>query len=204
MSGLCVVAVGNCATGAVLVFSVGTAAGTKVVDVELSMATDGIACGLVFGRLVPASEMGGAGLTVFSGWEVLNVVGITAGMLVADVKAEPAPAPPAISGAVDVGDTADEDACVLRTVVVDGLDVGTTAVEGALCVVNVVDGSIDDTAVGTAVALCAVVVGKTLVCGIAGTEALCTVPAAADAVEKPDVPGTAGTDEEWPTDDTPP
>ena len=98
---------------------------------------------------------------------------------------------------------------MLRTVVVvDGLDVGTTAVEGALFVINVVEGSKveERIVVGTAGALCAVVVvGKTLVGGIAGTEALCTVPATADAaVENPDVPGTTGTDEEWPTDDTPP
>ena len=69
VSGLCAVVVGNCATGPVLV---GTAAGTKVVDVKLSMATDGIACALDLGRLVPASEMGGTGLTVFSGWEVVE------------------------------------------------------------------------------------------------------------------------------------
>lgn len=171
---------------------VGTAAGTKVVDVELSMATDGIACALVFGRLVPASEMDGTGLTVFSGWEVLKVVGMTTGMLVSDVTAELAPASPAIARAVDVGMIAAEDGCVLRAVeLVDGLDVGTTAVEGALCVVNVEDGSTVGTIViGTEGTLCAVTVG---------TEALGTVPVAADAaVENPDAPGTAG------IDDTPP
>jgi hypothetical protein len=148
------------------------------VDVELSMATDGIACALDLGRLVPASEMGGTGLTVFSGWEVVRVVGITTGTLVANVRADSAPAPPVIIGAVEVGMIAAEDGCVLRTdVVVDGLDVGTTAMEGALCAV--------------------VVVGKTLVGGIAGTEALCTVPATADAtVENSDAPGTTVADEE--------
>lgn len=44
-----------------------TPAGTNVVDVELSMATDGSAYELVPGRLIPASEIGAAVLTVFSG-----------------------------------------------------------------------------------------------------------------------------------------
>jgi hypothetical protein len=185
MSGLCVVLVG-------------TAAGTKVVDVELSIATDGIACALVLGKLVGSSEMGGTGLTVFSGWEVLSVVGMTTGMLVSDVTADPAP-PPAVAGKLEAGMIAAEDGCVLcAVVVVDGLDVETTAVEGALYVFIVVDGSRTDgtIVIGTAGTLCAVTVGPTFVGGIAGTEALCDVPAAADAaVKKPDVPGTAGADE---------
>lgn len=156
---------------------VGTGAGTKVVDVELSMATDGIACALAFGWLVPASEMGGTGLMVFWGCKVLKVIGMTTGM-VADVTLDPFPAPaPAMEGEIEVGMTAAEGRCEVRTVVVvDGLDVGTTTVEGALY---------------------PVVVGTMLVGGIAGTESLCTVPAAADvAVEKPEISGTAGTDEE--------
>ena len=185
VSGLCAEPVGS--------------ATTNVVDVELSMATDGIPCALVFGRSVPTSEIGGTGLTVFSGWVVLSVVGLMTGRLVSDVTADPAPSP-AIAGEVVVGTMAAENDCVVRAVVVvDGLDVGTTAVEGALYVVNVVDGSeIDGTIViGTAGTLCAVTVGATLVAGIAGIEALYTVPAAADAaIEKSGVPVTAGIDDE--------
>lgn len=181
---------------------VGTVATTNVVDVELSIATDGIACALVFGRLTPASEMGGTGLTVFSGWVVLSVVDMMTGRLESDVTADPAPSP-AISGGVEVGTTAAEDDFVVRAVVVVDIMVGTTAVDGALYVVNVVDGSRTDgtIVIGTAGTLCAVTVGTTLVAGIAGIEALYTVSAAADAaadatVEKPDVPETTGTDEE--------
>lgn len=183
---------------------VGSAA-TNVVDVELSMATDGIPCALVFGSSVPTSEMGGTGLTVFSGWVVLSIVDLMTGRLVSGVTADPAPSP-ATAGEVVVGTIAAEDDRMVRAVVVvDGMDVGITAAEGALYVVNVVDGpKIDGTIViGTAGTLCAVTVGATLVAGIAGIEALYTVPAAADAaVEKPGVPVTAGTNEE-PTDDTP-
>lgn len=178
---------------------VGIAAGTKVVDVEFSMATDGIACALVLGRSVGSSEMGGTGLTVFSGWEVLSVVGMTTGMLVSDVTTGLAPVVPAIAGAVEVGIIAADDGCVLcAVVIVDGLDVGTTAMEGALYVVIVIDDSRTDgtIVIGTAGTLCAVTVGTTFVGGIAGTEALCDVPAAADAaVEKLDIPGIAGADE---------
>lgn len=115
---------------------------------------------------------------------MLKVVDVTMGRLVSDVTADPAASPPTTAGIVEVGMVTAEDGYVVRAAVVESSEVETTAVEGALCVINVVDASNFDV---------------TVVAGIAGTEALCTDPAAADAtVEKPEVPGTTG------TDDTPP